>query len=245
MPPTIHQTAIISGAGRWLGKYLAGRLLSQGTNVAMLARNVEELTAAAAEVQALAIEGARALAVPCDITDQEQVRAAVAATERELGPVDLLINNASASAGLGRPFLELTPGDFGLALGTNVYGAVHLSQAVLPGMLERGRGAILNMSYGVGRRGAANAAPSSTAKFALHGLGESMAREFRGQGIHVATLIINGGIDNDKSRGRVPESGRVRLIDMDEIGRSIDYLLAQHPRGWTHELTITPNLTDW
>lgn len=238
-------TAIISGASRWLGKFLAGHLLSQGYHVAMLARNRAELEAAASEVQAGARDGARALPLVCDISDEEQVKAAVAACERELGPVTLLVNNASGASGLGKPFLELSADALRTALSTNVFGTFYLSQAVLPGMLSRRHGVIISISSLSGHRGTAGAAPAAVGKFALHGLTESMAREFRQQGVHIVTFAVDAGIDNDKVGDRVPRDGRGRMVAMEEIARTFDYLVAQGPRGWTHEIAITPAEADW
>lgn len=240
-----HSTAIISGASRWLGKFLAGHLLGRGYHVAMLARNRAELEAAAAEVQALAAEGARALPVVCDISDETQVKAAVAACEQTLGPVSLLVNNASGASGLGKPFLELTANELNLALSTNVYGTFFLSQAVLPGMLSRRSGTVINISSNSGHRGTAGAAPAAVGKFALHGLTESMAREFRKQGVHIVTFAIDSGIDNEKSAARMTEENRPRTVDMTEIARTLDYLIAQGPRGWTHEMSIIPAEAEW
>jgi 2-hydroxycyclohexanecarboxyl-CoA dehydrogenase len=116
-----------------------------------------------------------------------------ARTEAELGPVDVLVNNAGVF--LVRPFLEMTPEEWELVVSTNLTGAVNFCRAVLPGMVARGRGRIVNVSSIHGIRGDARLSAHSAAKFGLIGLTQSLAREFREHNIAV-NAVCPGAVES-------------------------------------------------
>ena len=190
------QTVLVTGASRGIGRSIALRFAEEGARVGLVARSETELLATANMVEDA---GARAVAIPTDIRDRSGALAAVEKVETELGPVDVLVNNAGVF--LWRAFLELSPEEWDLVLATNLTGAANFCRAVLPGMVERRRGRIVNVSSIHGMRGEANLAAHSAAKFGLIGLTQSLAREFRSHNIAV-NAVCPGTVEN-----RLDEAG--------------------------------------
>jgi NAD(P)-dependent dehydrogenase (short-subunit alcohol dehydrogenase family) len=129
------------------------------------------------------------------------VEASVERAEAELGPIDVLVNNAGVF--LWRPFLELSSEEWELVLATNLTGAANFCRAVLPGMMRRRRGRIVNVSSIHGMRGEANLAAHSAAKFGLIGLTQSLAREFRPYNIAV-NAVCPGTVENKEDETGAP-----------------------------------------
>ena len=140
------QVAIVTGGGRGIGSAIAQKLTKAGAAVAVVARSEDQL----AETVTL-IEGAggRAIALPVDVTDQQAVERAVAETEQQLGPVDLLVNNAGVPGPPG-PLWESDSGEWWWCIEVNLRGPFLCSRAVLPGMVARGRGRIITTASGFG-----------------------------------------------------------------------------------------------
>ena len=190
------RTVLVTGASRGIGRSIALRFAEEGARVGLVARSETELLATASLAEQA---GARAIAIPTDIRDRAGAAAAVAKVETELGPIDVLVNNAGVF--LWRPFLQLSPEEWDLVISTNLTGAANFCRAVLPGMVERRRGRIVNVSSIHGMRGEANLAAHSAAKFGLIGLTQSLAREFRGDNIAV-NAVCPGTVEN-----RLEETG--------------------------------------
>ncbi|HEY6930836.1 MAG TPA: SDR family NAD(P)-dependent oxidoreductase [Thermoanaerobaculia bacterium] len=184
------RTVLVTGSGRGIGRSIALRFAEEGARVALLSRSIDQLTETARAVAEL---GAACAAIPADVRNPDAVAAAVDRSEQELGPIDILINNAGMF--LYKPFLKLTPESWDTVIATNLTGAANVCRAVLPGMVERGRGRIVNVSSIHGMRGDANLAAHSAAKFGLIGLTQSLAREFRGQNIAV-NAVSPGTVEN-------------------------------------------------
>ena len=184
------QTVIVTGAGRGIGRSVAARFAEEGARVALVARTEKELHDTA---ELLRLRKATCLALPADITERGAAEGCVARAEKELGPVDILVNNAGVF--LWRPFLKLTPDEWDTVLLTNLTGAANFCRAVLPGMVARRRGRIVNVSSIHGMRGDANLSAHSAAKFGLIGLTQSLAREFREHNIAV-NAVCPGTVEN-------------------------------------------------
>jgi NAD(P)-dependent dehydrogenase (short-subunit alcohol dehydrogenase family) len=185
-----NKTVLVTGAGRGIGRSIALRFAEEGARVAAVARTEADLAETARQVAAV---GAQGLAVPTDVRSPGAAEESVRRVERELGPVDILVNNAGIF--VWRPFLELSPEDWDLVIATNLTGAARFCGAVLPGMVERKSGRIVNVSSVHGMRGDANVAAHSAAKFGLIGLTQSLAREFRGANIAV-NAVCPGTVEN-------------------------------------------------
>ena len=190
------RTAIVTGAGRGIGRSVARRFAEEGARVVLVSRTLEELEETA---RLVADAGGVALPIPADVMRPEAARECVANAERELGPVDILVNNAGVF--IWRPFLELTPDEWDRVIATNLTGSANFCRAVLPGMVARRRGRIVNVASVHGILGEANVSAQSAAKFGLIGLTQSLAREFREHNIAV-NAVCPGAVEN-----RLDETG--------------------------------------
>jgi NAD(P)-dependent dehydrogenase (short-subunit alcohol dehydrogenase family) len=185
-----NRTVLVTGAGRGIGRSIAQRFGEEGARVALVARTEPELQQTAALLRR---QGARSLAIPANVTIRGVAEEVVARTEAELGPIDILVNNAGVY--LWKPFLELSREEWDLVLATNLTGAADFCRAVLRGMVGRRRGRIVNVSSIHGIRGEANLSAHSASKFALIGLTQSLAREFREHNIAV-NAVCPGTVEN-------------------------------------------------
>ncbi len=183
----------------------------------MVARRGDRLAELANE-----LAPARTAAFACDVRDAAAVARTVAAVEVRLGPIDILINNA----GIGRylSFLDTSPEDSAAMLETNLFGALHLTRAVLPGMLVRRRGHLVNVASIAGRIGSRNHSLYCASKFALAGFSESLGYELEGTGVGI-TLVNPGIIDTPffehPSFGGFPARARARAIAPETVAEAI------------------------
>ncbi|HKI98803.1 MAG TPA: SDR family NAD(P)-dependent oxidoreductase [bacterium] len=233
---TDTKTIAIVGVGPGLGASLARRFAREGFAVALLARRAESLEPVSAELRQT---GARVLALPTDGTQPAQVLSAFSRIKAELGAPDVLVYNAGNFFRGG--ILELTPQQFVQAWEANCLGAFLAAQQVLPDMVARKAGTILLTGATGSLRGGARFACLAVGKFGLRALGQSMAREFGPQGVHVAHVVVDGQIDNPRTQARYPE-GRTAdsYLSADAIADIYWDLHAQHPTTWTHELDLRP-----
>lgn len=177
------KNAIVTGAGKGIGKAVAIALAKEGVNVILLARTKVDLDNVAAEINAL---GVRSLVLTVDISDINSVNAAIEKTLTEFKSIDILINNAGIAT-FGK-FLELEPKEWERIIQVNLMGVYYTTRAVLPNMIERRTGDIINISSTAGLRGAALTSAYSASKFAVLGLTESLMQEVRKHNIRVTAL---------------------------------------------------------
>ena len=173
------QVAIVTGAGRGIGRAMALELARAGAAVAVLARSEDQLTETVALIEG---EGGRAIALPADVTDQLAVARAVAETERQLGPVDLLVNNAGHGGQVG-PVWEVEPDEWWRCVEVNLRGPFLCARAVLPGMIARQRGRIIITSSLAGTAPWPYMSAYAIGKAAVTRLAENLAAETWAQGI--------------------------------------------------------------
>ena len=179
-------TVLITGASQGIGKATALLFAQNGYNLVLASRRVEPLTATAQEVQAL---GQKVLSIPCDVKEAQQVANLVNKALAEYGSIDVLINNAGIySSGTVEDFsLE----DWHQTIDTNLWGYIHTIHALLPAMIAKGRGTIVNVISIGGKVPIPYLVPYSTSKFALTGLTEAMNSELKPKGIHVCGIYPN------------------------------------------------------
>jgi len=178
------KNAIITGAGKGIGKAIAIALAQEGVNVGLLARTTADLENLAQELSALGVQTAVAAV---DVSDRNAVNDAVSLVKATLGPIDILINNAGiASFG---SFMELDPERWEQIVKVNLFGPYYVTRAVLPEMIERKSGEVINVSSTAGKNGSAAASAYSASKFGLIGLSESLMQEVRKHNIRVTTLL--------------------------------------------------------
>ena len=177
------KVALITGAGRGIGKATAIEFAKQGVHVALLARTQQNVDVVAEQ---LAQYGVKTVALAVDVTDLKAVEEAIATVTATLGPIDVLVNNAGISK-FGK-FLDLTPQEWFDIINVNVMGVYNVTRAVLPQMLERNTGDIINISSTAGQKGAPVTSAYSASKAAVIGMSESLMLEVRKSNVRVVTL---------------------------------------------------------
>ena len=220
--------ALIVGAGDGLSASLARKLAADGTRVALAARNVAKLANLAGETSADTFA--------CDASKLEDVTALFATLAARLGPPDIVVYNASART--RGPIADLDPAEVERSIAVTAYGGFLVGQQAARAMLERGQGTILFTGASASIKGFAQSAPFAMGKFALRGLAQSMARELGPKGIHVAHIVIDGGIRSDRNPN--PADQPDSRLDPDAIAQTYLDLIAQPRSAWTHELEVRP-----
>jgi len=175
--------AILTGASRGIGPYIAKTLAREGVHLALAARDAAKLEQTRAACELL---GVRALSIAVDVTSTEDLRRLIDTTERELGPIDILVNNAGIE--IPGTLLERSDAEVESILETNLRAPIRLTRLVLPGLLARKRGAIVHVSSMAGKSGAPYNALYSATKFGLQGFSESMQFELEATGVHMGTV---------------------------------------------------------
>lgn len=191
------RVALVTGASTGIGRHLVEGLAARGMAVAGLARGADRLGAAMDEVAAAT--GARTLGVPCDVTDRTSVEAAVARVTDELGRVDLLVNNAGLIDDAEVPLWEADPDQWWDVVASHVKGSFLLSRAVVPWMLLRNSGRVVNIASGMGTRAHADYSAYSVAKTGLMRITESLALSLDGSDVRVFD-IAPGVVDTPMTR---------------------------------------------
>jgi NAD(P)-dependent dehydrogenase (short-subunit alcohol dehydrogenase family) len=182
-------TAIVTGASSGIGEELAKALAGAGAKVACCARRVGKLDAT---VEAIVSAGAKARAVPCDVTDPQQVQRLVATAREHFGPIDILFNNAGRFNAIGGLW-ECDPDDWWADVTCNLRGPMLTCHAVLPEMIQRNRGLIINMSGGGASSPLAGGSAYGSSKAALLRLTDTLAAELKTLGSDVLVLALGPG----------------------------------------------------
>jgi 3-oxoacyl-[acyl-carrier protein] reductase len=178
-----NKVALVTGAGKGIGKAIALALAAEGAHVGLVARSEADLVKLTADIKA---NGGTASFAIADISDRAAVEAAVALIATELGNIDILINNAGT--GKFGKFLELEPEEWERQIKVNLFGVYYATRAVLPQMIERQSGDIINISSTAGKNGSATTSAYSASKFGVFGLSESLMQEVRKHNIRVTAL---------------------------------------------------------
>jgi NAD(P)-dependent dehydrogenase (short-subunit alcohol dehydrogenase family) len=228
--------AVIAGVGPGLGASLARKFAKEGCRIALLARSSNFLETLSNELRG---SGKETVAIQTDIGEADQVAAAFRRIREQLGSVDVLINNASAGGPFAQAFVEIDAESFARGWRVGVLGAFLCSQAVVPDMLGKGTGSILFTGATSSVRGAS--ITFSSAKFAMRGLAQALARELWPRGIHVAHVIIDGVIRESEidlgSDDETPEP----LMNPAAIAEAYWGLVRQDRSAWSLELDLRPN----
>lgn len=223
-----YRTALIVGAGPGLSASLARSLRSEGLKVALAARDVSKLTLLADEV------GAQTFAA--DASDPSAVARLFESVDAQLGEPDLVIYNASAR--MPGALTDLDPEAVRKAIEVSAFGGFLVVQQAAKRMLTHRRGAILLTGATASVKGFARSTAFAMGKFALRGLAQSAARELAPQGIHVAHIVVDGGI---RSAARPDPADRPdSLLDPDAIAQTYLALLRQPRSAWTWEIEVRP-----
>ncbi|SFD63120.1 3-oxoacyl-[acyl-carrier protein] reductase [Paenibacillus catalpae] len=183
MQSVVGKVALITGAGRGIGRATAIAFAQEGIHVGLVGRSLENLQKVAEELKPYGVKIAISTA---DVADIASITAAVESIRGELGGIDILVNNAGISKFGG--FMELTPEEWTNIIDVNVKGVYYTTRAVLPEMMERNSGDIINIASTAGQRGAPLTSAYTASKAAVIGLSESLMLEVRKKNIRVTTL---------------------------------------------------------
>jgi NAD(P)-dependent dehydrogenase (short-subunit alcohol dehydrogenase family) len=223
------EVALIVGAGAGLSASLARLFAREGMTVALAARNTEKLSGLVSEI--------RGHAYQCDTADAAQVTRLFAQLVKDTGDPDVVVFNASARS--RGPIADLDAEEVHRAWLVGCYGGFLVAQQAARRMQGKGSGTILFTGASASVKGYAQSAPFAMIKFGLRGLAQSMARELAPRNIHVAHIIIDGGIASSVPK-LDPEQEPDRWLDPDAIALNYLHLHRQHRSAWTWEVELRP-----
>jgi 3-oxoacyl-[acyl-carrier protein] reductase len=242
--PLDGQVALVTGGTRGLGRAIAARLAAEGASVAVLGRDVAKARQVALELSG---SGAPAVGVGADAGSWEDVQRAVGKAQNVLGPIDILV--ANAGVGVIGPVVDADPADWRRMMDTNYLGTAHAVKAVLPGMLERGRGDIVAIASAGGTKGYPDWSGYCATKWAVVGFMECLAQEVTGKGVRVCTLCP-GGIDTpfwDDLNQDIHRSGtatRAGLMRPEDVAETV-MLQLRLPRSVLVKRTLFFPTSEW
>jgi NAD(P)-dependent dehydrogenase (short-subunit alcohol dehydrogenase family) len=228
MTYTRFNTALIVGAGSGLSASLARVLAKEGIKVALAARSTGDLDAL------IETTGARAFA--CDASKPAEVARLFGELDAAFGEPEIVIYNASYRT--RGPLIELDPAEVEKSLAVSAFGGFLVAQQAARRMLPKKRGAILFTGASASVKGYPLSAPFAMGKFALRGLAQSIARELSPQGIHVAHVVIDGGIKS--ARREEPADKPASMLDPDAIAASYLHVIHQPHSAWSLEVELRP-----
>jgi NADP-dependent 3-hydroxy acid dehydrogenase YdfG len=238
MAQLTNKVALVTGGGSGIGMAVAGMLLQAGARVAIAGRSLARLDEAAGELKA----GDRLITIAVDVAESAQVRAMVDTVGTRLGPIDILINNAGTNL-KERTFRELTPSAWDRLIRTNLDGAFYCIHAVLPGMLARKDGVIVNVVSIAGKRASPlGGVAYAASKFGMAALGIGLAAEEKDSGIRICN-IYPGEVDTPILEMRpqpVSDEHRQRILRPEDVASAVLFVVGQPPNVSIPELVIKP-----
>lgn len=224
--------ALVTGGSRGIGHAIALRLAALGHDVAICGRDASALGLTAAE---LAKSGRRVFSQIADVTRPNEVADLVTKTEAALGPISILVNNAGI--GLFGPAHEKTEADWDRVLNTNLKSVFLVSRAVVPSMIRRGAGDIINISSLAGRNAFAGGGLYCASKWGLQGLSGCMAEDLRDHGIRVS-IVCPGSVATEFS-GRGPKDSS-KVLTPEDVAHVVAMIVTQGPRSFVSEVQLRP-----
>ncbi|MEO2224007.1 MULTISPECIES: 3-ketoacyl-ACP reductase [Priestia] len=219
------KVALITGAGKGIGRSTAIELAKEGVNIGLIARTEADLKAVASELEAFDVQVAYATA---DVSSMEEVNAAVEHLHTKLGATDILINNA----GIGKfgSFLELDPDEWKQIIDVNLMGVYYVTRAVLPQLIEKNGGDIINISSTAGQKGAPVTSAYSASKFGVLGLTESLALEVRKHNIRVTALTPSTVATELAYKENLTDGNPDKVMQPEDLAEIMVAQLKLHPR---------------
>jgi NAD(P)-dependent dehydrogenase (short-subunit alcohol dehydrogenase family) len=232
------KVAIVTGAGRGIGKAISVSLAKAGCRIVLAARTREQIEVVQEEILS---QGGDALGVPTDLTADEDIQRLVEASQAQWGAVDILINNAGWGKRASVVVASLTDWDQTFRL--NLRAPMVLAKALLPNMIAKREGAVINIGSVSGKTGEANGAAYSASKFGLIGFTQSLYEEVREHGIKVA-VILPGFVDTPL----IPPNrqlDRSKMIQADDIAQTVLFVLTSPATCCPVEITVRPQRTPY
>jgi len=229
------KVAIITGGTRGIGRAIAESLAASGATVCLTARRQAEIDEMCSRLSRT--HGDRATGFACDVRDYEQVKALFASVEKELGGLDILINNAGV--GLFQPVEQMSPEDFRRILETNLFGVFYCCHEAIPRLKRRGGGYIINISSLAGANPHPQMAAYNASKFGLNGFSEALMQEVRHDGIKVS-YVMPGSV-NTEFGGDEPSDAKSWQLQPPDIARVVMDLLNHDERSLPSRVEIRPS----
>jgi 3-oxoacyl-[acyl-carrier protein] reductase len=219
------RVAIVTGAGRGIGRATSHALAKKGFEVALASRSAADLHSLESEIRAF---GGRAISIPTDVSDEKAVANLVERTSRELGPIDLLVNNAGTL--VRASVVETDAAAWDRVLDVNLKGAFLCTRAALPSMIERGRGRIVNVSSISGKLGTPLLSAYCASKWGLLGFSLAASEELKGRGIQVFS-VCPGSVNTEMLQQGIP--GATPDMEPEDVASVIVYLGTEAPDAMT------------
>jgi 3-oxoacyl-[acyl-carrier protein] reductase len=224
--------ALVTGASRGIGRAIAQRLASLGASVAICGRDHAALANSA---EAIGNSGARVFFAVADVTLSGDIASLVAKTESTLGPITILVNNAGI--GIFGPAHEKTEEEWDRVHDTNLKSVFLVSRAVVPSMIRRGAGDIINISSLAGKNTFANGGIYCASKWGVVGLSGCMAEDLRDHGIRVS--VICPGSTATGFSGRAPKDSS-KVLSPEDVAHAVEVIVTQSPRSFISEIDVRP-----
>ena len=238
--------ALIIGAGEATGGAIARAFAREGLTACITRRprNLADLERLADSIRG---EGHKARAFGVDARNEDEMVSLVATVEEEVGPIEAAVFNVGGNVAF--PIAETTSRVYTKVWEMAAYAGFLMGREVSKPMVARGRGTIIFTGATAAMRGGAGFSAFAGGKHALRALAQSMARELGPKGVHVAHVVIDGAIDTEFIRGRLPDwqarLERDGLLLPEEIAKNYVWLHRQHRSAWTHELDLRPWCERW
>jgi 3-oxoacyl-[acyl-carrier protein] reductase len=229
------KVTIVTGGTKGIGRGIAEALISEGASVCVSARHRDEIDEAVKQLNALG--DGRAIGHVCDVRDYDQVRALIDYTVKELGGLDILINNAGI--GVFETVEQTSPADFRAVLETNLFGVFYCCHEAIPEMKKRGGGYLINISSLAGANPHPRMAAYNASKFGLNGFSEALMQEVRHDNIKVS-YIMPGSV-NTEFGGDSPSDEKSWQLTPQDIARVVVDLLHHDDRSLPSRVEIRPS----
>src|SRR3989475_4645584 len=213
-----HQVAVVTGAGRGIGRAIAVELGKLGARVVLAARSRTELEETARTI------GSSASVIPTDVRKKGELHKLFEQVATAFGPVDILVN--AAGLGIFGPVTDFKDEDFEILIETNLRGIFFACRFVLPSMIERKKGHIINVASIAGKVGSANRAVYCASKFGVVGFTESLAEEVRQNGIRVS-VICPGSTDTQFASSDSHTKARARMLRPEDVAHAVRTIVTQ------------------
>ena len=226
--------ALVTGGSRGIGKAIARQLAALGAAVGICGRDEEKLIFTTRELETA---GAKVLARRADVTSEPEIRAFVEATEKRFGGITILVNNAGTGGGGFGAVQEKSEAEWDQVMNTNLKSVFFVSRAVIPGMIRRRGGDIINISSLAGKNTFAGGGIYCASKWGLQGLSGCMAEDLRAHGIRVS-VICPGSVATD-FRGRGPKDTS-KVLTADDVAHAVAMVATQGPQSFISEVQLRP-----
>ncbi len=230
--PLSGEVALITGASRGIGRAVAQRFASMGAAVAICGRDHSALTQATNSLEGF---GVRVFSQIADVTSSSEITELVAQTEAALGPIDILVNNAGI--GVFGPVHEKTEADWDRVMNTNLRSVFLVSRAVVPSMIRRGKGDIINISSLAGKNTFAGGGIYCASKWGIMGLSGCMAEDLRAHGIRVS-VICPGSVATEFSSPHSKAPAKTLIAE--DVAHAVETIVTQRPESFLSEIHLRP-----